>query len=263
MGKIENLILQQSGRGMDLLRPHLSENFCSETAAAILNWKRGPVILVTGFYVAGHAETDGPPGTRFLAEALSNCGFSPVVVTDEPCRGYFERFDIPVRYLETNVEEGTVRELLQEIAPVGMVSVERCGENIHGDYANMRGVSIAANTASLDKLFVFADCPTVGIGDGGNEIGMGNLAKEITEKLSLVPCKTCVDHLMIATVSNWGALGLSAALGWLPDEAGFIQAYEIACELGHVDGITKLCELGEDGFSLDIGLKLVNDLKHI
>lgn len=256
MGKREDLILARSGRGMELLRTHLSGHFCDDAARAIAGWPRGTVLLTTGFYVAGHAETDGPTGTLFLAWALHRLGFAPVVVTDEPCRGYFERFSIPVRYFE-----GSGDELLRELSPVGLISVERCGENIRGDYANMRGVSIAAHTRPIDRLFAGAHLPTVGIGDGGNEIGMGNLAEVIEEKLSLVPCRVRVEHLLIATVSNWGALGLCAALGWLPEREDYLRAYETARELGFVDGVTGKTTLSEDGFPLEIGLELLSALQ--
>ena len=260
MGKIENLILQHSGRGMDVLRPYLQEDFCVDTAAKIMKWPKGTVLLTTGFFVAGHAETDGPPGTALLAMALRSFGYEPVIVIDAPCKGYFEQFELPVRYVDVSVCDDVLAELLDELRPAGMISVERCGENVNGDYANMRGVSIAEYTAPIDRLFSMAACPTVGIGDGGNEIGMGNVAEIILRQLSLVPCKTCVDHLVIATVSNWGALGLCAAMGWLPERTVYLHTYEAAKELGYVDGITKQCELGEDGFSLDVGLQLLQDL---
>lgn len=261
MGKIENLILRHSGRGMDILRPYLAEDYCTDAASAILRWKRGTVLLTTGFFVAGHAETDGPPGTLFLANALRHCGFQPVIVTDAPCKGYFEAFGLPVRYAAYDASEDFFAALLREVSPVGLIAVERCGENIHGDYANMRGVSIADHTAPIDRMFALAECPTVGIGDGGNEIGMGNLAQVITQQLSLVPCKVGVDHPIIATVSNWGALGLAAALGWLPEEQEFLRAYAHCVELGYVDGITKRCELGEDGFSMNVGLQLLREMR--
>jgi hypothetical protein len=115
----------------------------------------------------------------------------------------------------------------------------------------MRGISIAEHTAPLDCLFELAQVPTVAIGDGGNEIGMGNLAAEIREKLAIEPCRVTVDYLIIATVSNWGALGLCACLGAVPTAEELEDAYLLARDLGFVDGVTKECTLSEDGFLLD------------
>lgn len=251
MGFVEDLILRHPCRGMDILRDYLPVDFCREAAELILSWPRGEnVLLTTGFYVAGHAETDGPPGTLLLAKALETLGFRPVVVTDSLCRGYFERGGIACTYLETNTSDEALLALLDRLSPVGMISVERCGRNLDGDYANMRGISIAEYTAPIDRLFELAELPSVGIGDGGNEIGMGNLSEIIRDKLMLSPCRVTVEKLVIATVSNWGALGLCAYLGCLPSGAALEEAYLLAQELGHVDGVTKECTLSEDGFEL-------------
>ena len=252
MGFVEDLILRHPCRGMDILRPHLPENFCRDAAELIGSWPRGTVVLTTGFYVAGKAETDGPPGTLLLANALKKLDFHPVVVTDELCRGYFERNGFDVVYLDTAAGDEEIGEVLDRLAPVGMISVERCGKNIHGDYANMRGISIAEHTAPVDRLFEMSRVPTVAVGDGGNEIGMGNLAEVIRQELALVPCRVTVDAPVIATVSNWGALGLCACLDKLPSEAELEEAYLLAQEMGYVDGVTKECTLSEDGFSLDV-----------
>lgn len=261
MGRTEQLILQHSGRGMDRLRPYLSDAFCADAAKEILSWPKGTVLLATGFYVAGKAETDGPAGTLFLSKALEKLGYTPVVLTDEICRGYFEQFSVKVEYLPVSWKAVDGQKLLDDLNPVGLIAVERCGRNIHGDYANMRGVSIAPHTAPLDWLFLHASVPTVGIGDGGNEIGMGNLAGEILEHLHLVPCEVTVDHLVIATVSNWGALGLCAELGQLPQEEAYLRAYAAGEALGFVDGVTKEVRQSEDGFSLETGKELLRALK--
>ena len=89
-GSIEDIILQYSRRGMTEIRDCVPENYCSKAAREILSWKRGTVVLTTGFYVGGFAETDGPMGTMALARALKRLGFSPVIVTDSYCEGYFE-----------------------------------------------------------------------------------------------------------------------------------------------------------------------------
>lgn len=261
MGYVEDLILSHPCRGMDILRPHLAEDFCREAADEILSWRRGTVLQTTGFYVAGRAETDGPPGALLLAKTLEAEGFQPVVVTDELCRGYFERGGVPSVYLPLDATEDDCMALLEELAPVGMISVERCGKNTAGDYANMRGVSISKHTAPIDRLFELAQVPTIGIGDGGNEIGMGNLAGIIRNELALTPCRITVDQLVIATVSNWGALGLCACLGRLPTEKELENAYILARDMGYVDGLAGECALSEDGFPLEVVLKLRDELE--
>lgn len=263
MGFVEDLILRHPCRGMDILRPYLAENFCAAAAEKILTWPRGTVLLTTGFYVAGHAETDGPPGTLLLAQALASLGFRPVVVTDELCRGYFEAAGIACAYLANDADEEACGALLAELAPVGMISVERCGKNAQGEYANMRGISISEFTAPVDRLFAMAAVPTVAVGDGGNEIGMGNLVEVISAKLALEPCVVKVDDLVIATVSNWGALGLCACLGQLPDEQRMMDAYRLAQELGFVDGVTRECVLSEDGFSLETIRQLRKEMEYM
>ena len=114
MGFVEDLILRHPCRGMDILQPHLPGDFCREAAELIRSWPRGTVVLTTGFYVAGKAETDGPPGTLLLANALKRLDFQPVIVTDELCRGYFERKGFPVVYLDLNADDTAVEELLQK-----------------------------------------------------------------------------------------------------------------------------------------------------
>ena len=263
MNTYENIILQHSGRGMDKLREYLPESFCTDAAKEILSWEKGCVLVTTGFYVAGVCETDGPPGTLFVCKALKHCGFEPIVVTDEICCGYFEDFGISTFYVDKNADDQVFEDILRAYAPVGLISIERCGENISGDYANMRGVSIAEHTAPIDRMFELAKCPTVGIGDGGNEIGMGKLKDVIANQLSLCPCKTSVDHLIIATVSNWGALALGACLGYLPSESEYTSAYEACVSHGYVDGISKEVTLTEDGFDLSVGKALLRELSAI
>src|SRR5262249_9775920 len=63
---------------------------------------------------------------------------------------------------------------------------------------------------------------TIGIGDGGNEIGMGSLPRDIVEhdipNGPLIAATTRTDHLIVAGVSNWGAYGLLAAIASLRPE---------------------------------------------
>lgn len=265
---IEDIVLKYSCRGMDLLRPYLPKDFCSRAALKIVNLKnpdsRERIILATGFYVRGFAETDGPLGVYVLAKVLEGAGFEPVIVTDRYCRDFFEPEGWKVIYMETGTADmytdvtEQVVEIIDKMNPVCLISVERCGENIHGDYTNMRGISIRKNTAPVDKLFVLAKNRgifTVGIGDGGNEIGMGNLKKQISKKLALVPCSVCTDVLMIATVSNWGAYGLAAEIAKVLQKKMPLweQVHEFLkriVDIGCVDGVIGEQNCSIDGFDL-------------
>lgn len=261
MAKTETLILQKGWRGMDLLSKHLPENYCTLAAEAVKNWPRGTILLTTGFYVNGHAETDGPPGTLLLCYALRELGFTPVIVTDEICRGFFECEHFEVCYLPVSADDDVCRQVLNHYAPVGMIAIERCGKNILNRYENAAGGVFEDNTAPTDRLFELADVPTIGIGDGGNEVGMGKLADVIKENLPLVPCRVAADHLIVATVSNWGAIALAGLLGKLPTEEEFLHAYHLAYEFGYVDGFTGENVLTEDKFPLEVGLQLLKDLR--
>ena len=87
---------------------------------------------------------------------------------------------------------------------------------------------------------------TVGIGDGGNEIGMGNMRHVIPdiENLPDDPCVTTTTELITASVSNWGGYGLIAALSLktgknlLPTvEQGYEWVEDIVA-MGAVEGLS-------------------------
>lgn len=281
--QIEDIILKYSNRGMDQLRPYLEADFCSKAAKKIVELQKcaaqeqRKVILTTGFYVKGFAETDGPLGTYVLGRVLERTGIEPVIVTDRYCRGFFEStgWDIYYMPLKDDIDDqnrGGIVEadqktsanmlFLEKINPIAMIAIERCGENIYGDYANMRGISIRENTAPVDKLFETAmqkNIFTIGIGDGGNEIGMGNVQKVTSEKLSLVPCRICTDQLIIATVSNWGAYGLAASLQMYHKSNKLMPSWEevrtfleYIVDMGCVDGVLGDARCSVDGFDPEI-----------
>ena len=87
---------------------------------------------------------------------------------------------------------------------------------------NMRGKMIDEYTADTHCLFedlprYRPDARTIGIGDGGNEIGMGQipweeLERRLTGELSArIPCRIATDWNIIAGTSNWGGYALAAA----------------------------------------------------
>ena len=272
--EIESIIMRHSNRGMPLLIQHLSKNYCKESAEYILSWKKGVVFITTGFYVAGYAETDGPPGALIISLTLKQLGYEPIILTDKYCQNFFEKYEIKVIYMEIKIEQNEkndfIKETIEKYNPVGMISIERCGLNISNNYANMKNINITNFTAQIDTFFTnyYTKIPTIGIGDGGNEIGMGNLADIIKEKLDLIPCKIKVDKLIISTVSNWGGYGLAAYLCKLSNNKEFFgNAEKIVKEyikyiisIGSVDGITHENKEKVDGFEIDVELDIIKNL---
>jgi hypothetical protein len=203
-----------------------------------------------------------------LARALKRLGFSPVIVTDRYCEGYFEEEGIRTVYLDLDAADADAAKLLDSLQPVGLISVERCGRDSNGVYANMRGIDISSETAPCDALFLaaYGKIPTIGVGDGGNEIGMGNMASIIEEKLSLKPCVVTVDQLVIATVSNWGAYAIIAYLEKLSGVKVFMDFEEAKAfikktvEMGSVDGVLKKPIVSVDGFGMEIEKEIIDSL---
>lgn len=265
---IEGIILRHSQRGMTILQKELPENYCRIAAEEILSWKRGTVLLTTGFYVAGFAETDGPLGTVTAAKALKKLGFRPVIVTDHYCDGYFENEGIETEYMDVNAEDTAAAEILDRYQPVGLISIERCGRDRDGVYANMRGVDISTQTAPCDALFLLGRgrIPMIGVGDGGNEIGMGKVAESVRTKLDLTPSEVKADILVIATVSNWGAYGIVAALSeltglsLLPSFGEAERFLQMTVAMGSVDGISHEHKAFVDGFGMDTEKEILDAL---
>lgn len=86
---------------------------------------------------------------------------------------------------------------------------------------SMRGLDITSYTSPAHLLFDNAwrlDPPvvTIGIGDGGNEIGMGKIAWDVIRRNiprgGQIACRVPADHLIVCGVSNWGAYGLGAGV---------------------------------------------------
>lgn len=92
-----------------------------------------------------------------------------------------------------------------------------------GACLNMRGAAIDSVTAPLHEIFDKKNHPrasifTVGIGDGGNEIGMGSIPWKIIatnirgDSSGRIACHVATDATIVAGVANWGAYALTAGL---------------------------------------------------
>jgi hypothetical protein len=276
MSAIEEIILRNDRRGVSALKPYLPEDFCTQAAQYILD-NPGSCIICTGFYIlaAGAPETDGPPGAIFIGKALESLGYSVTHVCDESTSPVLTGPAPADRVAEFPLaDESSSRqyaeELLQKLKPSVLISIERCGMSHDGRYRNMRGMDISPYNAKLDYLFT-GRVPSVGIGDGGNEIGMGNLAQEIPQFDNLPddPAVTRVDKLIIASVSNWGGYGLVAALSLLAGK-NLLPSVEEEEELirrivdaGAVDGVFGSKSYSVDAFPLSENRQALEALRAV
>jgi D-glutamate cyclase len=288
LAAVEALVCRDIGRKtqalIDATRGELADAARSLSAATSVG-------LITGFFVprgdVAAAETDGPVGTALLAASLAACGLAVRIAVDSPCADAVRAGVAATSQNVTVDETGVVdRPGIERIiaswkqARVGhAIAIERCGMAADGRPRNMRGVDVSPWTAPLDDLFTGGPWRKIGVGDGGNEIGMGKLPAGLiaahVPNGAQIACVTPCDHLVVAGVSNWGAYGLMAALAlvrpeWSPTIAKFLTAERdlsvtraVVEDAGAVDGVTARREATVDGFGPDVHGPLIDNLRRI
>jgi hypothetical protein len=199
--------------------------------------------IITGFFLLHAAppncETDGPPGAAMLAAGLTAAGIPCRIATDvdsaEVVRtavaGARLEQAVPVDVVTTPERGGRghsieiVRQLWEadEHAISHVISIERCGPSPDGRPRDARGVDISARNAPLERLYS-GDWITIGIGDLGNELGMGSLPYDVVARA--VPnggslwCTVPSDFPVVCGISNWGAAALLAGVAMLRPDIG-------------------------------------------
>jgi hypothetical protein len=150
----------------------------------------------------------------------------------------------------------------------GLISIEKLGSNSRHVMHGATGLSRNGTRAHVDGLVTRmnkAGKLTVGIGDGGNEIGFGKIyetAREVVDhgKRCKCPCHegivsvTATRHLYPVSVSNWGAYAVAASLAALTgtftvlhSSAKELQLLDIATRLDCRDGATGVARAWVDG----------------
>ncbi|KUH32829.1 hypothetical protein APY94_08580 [Thermococcus celericrescens] len=236
-------------------------NFLHNSAKLFLdNYER--VLIVTGFPIPPEmrAETDGPPGTLALAKAVETLGGTAEVLTYPEVKTALEPFGI--RFTDG-----------PEIGDYSLViAVETPGRAADGRYYSMSAMEITRE--AFDWAVLRArdiGVPTIGIGDGGNEAGMGNIRALVSRYMphgEKIASTVETDELILSAVSNWGAYGLVAQAsiefgrellpGW--DEKTIVR---IISKLGLIDGVSKTQTPTVDGISLDIHDRIVELLNAV
>jgi hypothetical protein len=264
--RIEDILVARNLRGMKTVQPHLEAGYCMR-AARVLQQSQGNILIGTGFPVVKTFETDGPVGAIALYEAFEKLGASPTIVCGRPLsQALSAQYRVhEIRVGNHDKREHEAQDALQHFHPDAIISIERPGQAADGGYYNMRGENISENTACFDTFMNLSECPTIAIGDGGNEIGMGKVAGALKE-LNIVPSTTTCDELIVADVSNWGAYGIISFLSvWNQRDllAEIVPLYILRyiSELGSVDGVTRVNQLTEDGLDVSEGESVLQELR--
>ncbi len=268
------------------------------------------VIIATGWPHRPHAspdvaETDGPPGAAVLARTLAAAReITPILVVEPTLVTAMEAValaaglrpvppdrlavvrEIPAPLQATTVlampvdmEEGRrfSQRLFDSFSPVAVIVIEKGGLNRAGYAHTSRGHDTTWAIAKADLLVQRAQetgVPTIAVGDGGNEVGMGLIREFIRSHVKhgdrcQCPCQAGiapeqpVDALVVAAVSNWGAYGVAAALcmlaGCVWDHNAIQEArlLEAAAAAGLCDGPTGWVGPMVDGLPLEVHQALV------
>ena len=272
INSIEKIILNKDIRSISKLKNSLGNNFVSEAAERILI-NKGTVFISTGFYIvyAMAPETDGPPGSIALGNALKKLGYKVIYITDKWSFSILKGMttDKIIQFPVENHENSKnyAKEILDKFKPSLSISIERASVMSDGTYRNWKNQDISEYNAKIDYIFQYAS-NTIGIGDGGNEIGMGNLSEEIkkAEGLPNNPAATRTDDLIISSCSNWGAYGLICAISEIKSINLLPKIEEaknliIKCvDLGAVEGLTGEKKYAVDGRDLEDDSSCLLDL---
>eukprot|EP00040_Diaphanoeca_grandis_P028000 m.160677 g.160677 ORF g.160677 m.160677 type:complete len:640 (+) comp31195_c0_seq2:321-2240(+) len=228
-------IVQSDPGNRGIAKLHVPGNL--ELAVAAL-YRAERVGVITGFpcnLEPPYCETDGPVGAVALARALVLLGKHVTLIADDATvtvveaakSACAETTSIDLVTYPHNADLSYARSMVDQFDH--LVAIERGGQAANGKYYTMSARDMSHHCAPIDDLFLTRQgVPTTGVGDGGNELGMGRVLHRDGDAFAndtddddggggggvgdIVACVTPSDYLLTAGVSNWGAYALCAGL---------------------------------------------------
>jgi D-glutamate cyclase len=171
-----------------------------------------------------------------------------------------------------------------QVAPVAVISIELMGANHRGVMHSVTGRVGWAPSIDWHQLLQLcrsAGVLSIGIGDGGNEVGTGCIRETVRSiqdygEQCQCPCDggmatvEAADHLIVSGVSNWGGYALQAALGLCLGAPELPQSGEVAEEViractsaGALESMYCTKDFSVDGVPGEVSVQLADILRTI
>ena len=123
-----------------------------------------------------------------------------------------------------------------------VIAIERAGKSIDGTYRTMRNLDMTKHVAPIDMLFdktgLGAHIESIGIGDGGNECGMGKIFDDVIKSnipnAPKIACQVGSDHCLVGSISNWVGYALASAIAVYAADNNLVPPHLCPCPA--VDG---------------------------
>lgn len=245
---------------------------------------RQSVILCSGFFDPPSMidEGDGPVGAALLAKALCVAlDATPVFLTEVANMGRMTAlaqamgleivehrlarttpfkasiYPLPI---QPEAAEREAKRLLDETGPAAFIAIEKPSPGTNGHYHTGLGLCVSDVIGKVN--FVVEEAArrgvlTIGLGDGGNEVGMGKIldaVQEIVPTGKKIGATVSTDILVVGAVANWASYAIEACLAAalhapevLHSAAEEARAMDAAARAGLIDPSTGAANGWIDG----------------
>jgi len=264
------------------------------------------VLILTGFLSPrAYPETDGLIGSAVLAATLERaCGAVPVFVCEPEviaplsaalraaglnvCPQLADTTEVPHATVvlpfprDRSAAEVATTELANQIDPTVCIAIERPGANTKGQYHFAMGKNVSVDIAPVDLLYSELSgrgVPTIGVGDFGNELGMGKIYDAVCRETPAgancgcgcgggTACAIPADATVIVSVSDWGAYAIAACFAYLRRDPTVLVGSDVyrriledTVRAGAIDGPTGYALPYVDGIDARVNVALLEVMR--
>ncbi len=261
----------------------VSENIFEQTASIIRRTKFEKAIIITGFPKGETYETDGPIGSFVIADLLrNNLKIKKVIITVP--QNLLDKIKPLCREILPGISLKAIEEIgVDHLETTLAISIEFPGPNRRGIFHHMSGNSLDSSFLMIKNPILYLtifwlgiekknpNSLTIGIGDGGNELGLGKYEQQIQQIIPFgrncsCSCKTGIASsisssiTLLGNTSNWAAFALASALGYHFSFGTYQQWLSKLNNVGIVDGVTGNVAPTVDGIDPLIDKEVIEKL---